>query len=186
MFTYLSLHTPSLFNPVSNKYYCVYSQMMGETYWLIFNDFFQGRPVPSIQRPVSLISASQIPSKCIFLSTRMSVRLPNIHYITPYVHDNNATVNMEVHIFVLYGKSKGLSLKIYNSHVLDILWRNLLILHSTHIEAVFLMGSDFNKLSILNTHVLFENSQSFIIIIKLNCLSTTTRYLKWLLMAIFL
>lgn len=33
----------------------------------------------------------------------------------------NATVNMEVHIFVLYGKSKGLSLKIYNSHVLDIL-----------------------------------------------------------------
>lgn len=80
----------------------------------------------------------------------MSVRLPNIHYITPYVHDNtcNSTVNMEVHIFVLYGKSKGLSLKIYNSHVLDILWRNLLILH---IAVVFLMGSDFNKLLILKT-----------------------------------
>lgn len=43
----------------------------------------------------------------------MSVRLPNIHFITPYVHDNNATVNMGVHIFVLYGKSKGLSIKRY-------------------------------------------------------------------------
>lgn len=84
----------------------------------------------------------------------MSVRLPNIHYITPHVNDNNATVNMEVHnIFVLYRKSKGLSLKIYNSHVLvlDILWRNLLILHSTHIAVVSLMGSDFNKLLILKT-----------------------------------
>lgn len=123
-------------------------------------------------------------SDCIFLSTRMSVRLPNIHYITPHVNDNNATVNMEEHIFVLYlGRVKGFHLR-YTCTCTWHLWRNLLILHSTHIAVVFLLGYDFNKLLILI--ILFENSQSFIIIIKLYCLSTTIRYWKCISMAIFL
>lgn len=77
----------------------------------------------------------------------MSVRFFNIYYIILYVYDNNVIVNMEVYIFVFYGKSKGFLLKIYNSYVFDILWRNLLIFY---IVVVFLMGFDFNKLLILD------------------------------------
>lgn len=51
----------------------------------------------------------------------MSVRFFNIYYIILYVYDNNVIVNMEVYIFVFYGKSKGFLLKIYNSYVFDIL-----------------------------------------------------------------
>lgn len=80
----------------------------------------------------------------------MSVRFFNIYYIILYVYDNNVIVNMEVYIFVFYGKSKGFLFKIYNSYVFDILWRNLLIFYSIYIEVVFLMGFDFNKLLILN------------------------------------